>query len=381
MMAAPSVSKPSRQLDFPVHSPDGRFIACQVSKLRGFESAYVPAVLDAHSGKFIGAGEEWGLREAPTWLNDQQFSVGVAGYSLTPQPQRGKLTRLSYPVLSSVVSQPASLNRPGVTNVVRKDVLRDADIALWHLQASSAGGSMAASSIQTGQEIPLPKTISSIRDPGYGQFAAPPFKKGAPRILAALVPVVDSFGPQRLEVWNLSQPKLLFSKEYQDTNGAELHWTKDGKYILVSGIETVSPSTTDNAKADEENDIIEVIDPHTRATRASNHLALPRFSGPGIGTIEISNDGRYFLTRQKVGTGRSKKYRLVVCAIPSEKVLCTFERDREFINLPRFSTHDSQLLVWSAKDTIFLQQWKPSKLPQKLSPRQLKLKINASVFG
>lgn len=386
-MPATTVIKPSRSINSPVHSPDGRFIAFQLSKNRGMDSTHRHGVIDASSGKVVSVSEEANNYAAPVWVAPRTLLAGYYEYNLVKEGATWRLKQPGTPPIGMLGARPAAFNRPSVTNVSPETMLRHADLALWFLQAPNSGsGHIGASSLSTGQEIALPPALSSMRNSIVTNYAAPAYKAGGARLLAELYPVPNAIGEERLEVWNLSANKRLFGKSYKGAGNASLHWTRDGHYLIVSGIELNSfeePKPGASFRVDRR---VDIFDARAGKLLSTQEVSLQSGSVIGGDPIVVSDDGQYFLTRRTTGqrphvVQKDRIYRLVICSLATGKVLSTFERSREFEQLPHFAQHDSRQLVWAAKDTIFLQPWKPSKAPQKLAPRRFKLNLNAPMFG
>ncbi len=365
--------KPSRQLLSPAFSPDGRFIALQLAKIRAQDSEFSPVVLDAQSGKVIARGEESGASGNILWTANTQFSCGSYSYTLVPNGGGWKITSGLGASASNSSARHATIARPITADSNREATLAHADLALgWSQLPQSGEGELVASSLQTGQPIPLPAPLRAPRVSNTTRYAAPPLQNGAPRLLAQSLISKSSFGT-RVQVWNLTSQKRLFDRPYNSS--VKIAWTRDGRFLVVEGFDRPNPTALIEG--------IDILDAKTGAVRSA--LSIPRIQNSN-GYIprsepSVSRDGRFLLTREQQKNRDWRVRRLAIRAIPSGEVVCAFEREREISAQPEFAAHDSRLLVWTFEDTVFIQSWKPSKSPQKLAPRRIKIALNSPMFG
>ncbi|RYF42015.1 MAG: hypothetical protein EOO38_20140, partial [Cytophagaceae bacterium] len=372
-MMSPMTIKPSRRIDSPIYSPNGRFLAFRLSKVRSQDSTSNACVLDAQAGKVLACGDENYAYSPIVWKGPNQLFVGSQFYFLVQSGQKWKFDRAGG-APGAFIHPPTMFDEDGgeTLDVSQEETLHHADLALWFVRSPTSGtGRLGASSLATGQEIPLPVLQKPTYVTRTANFAAPPFRKGAPRLLATLHPASMSSFNSILEVWNLSARRLILKREYNGMLGTSLHWTRDGRFLMVMNVERP-------AKDMESMEGIDIFD--GRTGKLNNALSLPIASSTmQQGPPAVSPDGRYLLTRER--GAKENAQRLVIRAIPSGRILGVIERDHPISAQPKFAEHDSNLLVWASEDTIFTQRWKPGKKPQKLAPRRVKLALNAPVFG
>ena len=369
-MPTPSPVKPSRQLLSPAFSPDGRFIALQLAKIRAQDSQSLPVVLDAQSGKVIARGEESGASGNILWTANTQFSCGSYSYALVPNGG-WKITSGLGASASNSSARHATIARPITADSNREATLAHADLALgWSQLPQSGEGELVASSLGTGQPIPLPAPLRAPRISNTTRYAAPPLQNGAPRLLAQ---AQSKFSRgTRVQVWNLTSQKRLFDRPYNSS--VKIAWTRDGRFLVVEGFDRPHPTALIEG--------IDILDAKTGAVRTA--LSIPTTQSSGhIPRLEpsVSRDGRFLLTREPQKNRDWRVRRLAIRAIPSGNVVCAFEREREISAQPEFAAHNSHILVWTFEDTVFIQSWKPSKSPQKLAPRRIKVPLNSPMFG
>ncbi|BCM91032.1 hypothetical protein IAD21_02896 [Abditibacteriota bacterium] len=385
--------KPSRRIESPVHSPNGRFIAFQLAKVRAQDSTYMACVLDANTGKVLGCGEEGHQPEKLTWQEPTRLAAGPFSYSLVANGKSWKFERgRGGPEFSLMGRPPATFGGRQVLNISAEETLPHADLALWFLQNPNSGqGQLGASSLSTTQEVPLPLPLRSTRGSHRTKYAAPSLRKGSPRLLAQMFPISDLSSNMRLEVWNLSLQRRLFGRLYPESSFARLHWTRDGRFLMAMNVGRRTPVADPNGityynnrkvknkdlPPTYEQNGIDILDARTGEIRTA--LSIPSDVNPV--PPSVSSDGRFLLTREPKGAQVGVAKRLAIREIPSGRIVCVFERDREIVARPSFAEHDSGVLVWTFEDTIFLQRWQPSKSPQKLAPSRFKIALNSPIFG
>ncbi len=356
----PEVSVQNAQM-----SPDGKFIA--LAATRNFASGEPVSVLiiERSSGKVLARQRQkrtpalqWGEADEPDRLDidgtphffrrtGSSWKLGIAGTSAQESPPPWVVARYEYPQIQAI--------------------LPPADLAVWYLNNGETGrGDLVASALSDESEVWLPASISKDRNSGTTTYAAPRHRSGAPRRLATLFRRDILAKKWELEAWNLSAHTPIFRRTFGDDVG-KMAWTRDGSRLIVTGVPR--PQKRDG-KAEFASNGVDIYDAATGKQRVA--LTLEGLDAD----FSISNDGRYFLTVENTWKGRQGTGRLAIRNTSDGQIVSRFDRQKRIEAEPKFAPGNPPRLIWSSKDTVFLQPWRVSKTALKLKPQQLKIHLD-----